>query len=136
MKKISGHCLCGTVSLNFSPKTETFAACHCGMCRKWAGNSMLSVEVNKDISFSGEDSITVYNSSEWADRGFCEKCGTHLFYRTKSGEFTCVPLGLLEDVDHLKFAMQIFIDRKPANFSFAEKTNVMTEKEVFAKFSP
>lgn len=135
-KLVSGVCLCKAVSVSFTLVKETFGACHCEMCRVWIGGPSLAVEGGDDVVFTGEESIGVYNSSEWAERGFCNKCGTHLFYRLKAGGFINFPLGLLQNVEHLKFDMQIFIDRKPAHYSFANKTDVMTEAEVFAKYAP
>lgn len=129
-----GSCLCGAVTVNLKLKGDTFGACHCGMCRKWAGSSALAVE-GTDVSFIGQDFISVFSSSEWGERGFCKQCGTHLFFRLKSGDFINFPIGLIEDVDHLKFAVQIFIDCKPKNYSFAEPTKMMTEKEFLKDIS-
>jgi hypothetical protein len=135
MNKVTGQCLCKGVSLKFSLVRDSFGACHCGTCRKWSGSSTLAVE-GKDVKFTGEEFITVYSSSQWAERGFCKRCGTHLFYRLKAGGFINFPLGLLEDAAHFKFATQIFIDKKPENYSFANETDLMTEAEVFAKYAP
>ena len=65
--------------------------------------------------------ITVYNSSEWAERGFCAMCGTHLFYRLKQIGLYHVPLGLFGDQVNPEFEKQVFIDKKPSNYSFKEK---------------
>jgi hypothetical protein len=40
-------------------------------------------------------------------------------------------VGLLDDSDAWTLSGQIFIDRKPSFFSFAEKTENLTEDEVF-----
>lgn len=134
-KKIKGSCLCKAVSVSFEVKRHAFDACHCGMCRKWGGGPALSVDAAGDIQFTGEESIARYSSSEWAERGFCKQCGTHLFYHLKNASFYNFPLGLLENTEDFKFQTQIFIDRKPAGYSFAEKTELMTEAEVFAKYT-
>ncbi len=136
MAKDTGTCLCGSVSITADFETKTFGACHCGMCRKWAGGPGLMVNDPQNIKFKGEENITVYDSSAWAQRGFCKKCGTHLFYRLKQGDFINFPLGLFPDQDSYKFRSQIFTDRKPKSYDFANKTENMTEAEVFAKFAP
>ncbi|NIT13149.1 MAG: GFA family protein, partial [Candidatus Dadabacteria bacterium] len=51
------------------------------MCRKWCGGPLMAVNCGTDVTFEGEDNITVYDSSSWAERGFCSGCGSHLFYR-------------------------------------------------------
>jgi hypothetical protein len=135
-KAVKGTCLCGSVEVSFTLEKETFGACHCGMCRKWAGGPALAVEGGKDVTFKGEEFISVFESSDWAERGFCKRCGTHLFYRIKAGGFINFPLGLLQGVDNLKFDLQIYIDKKPDQYSFADKTVQMTEAEVIAKYTP
>lgn len=134
-KTARGTCLCGSVTLSFKIQKETFDACHCGMCRKWGGGPALSVDAGSQMVFTGTEFISTYQSSDWAERGFCNKCGTHLFYHLKPTGFRNVPLGLLENADQLKFDLQIFIDKKPLNYSFANQTKLMTQKEVFALYS-
>lgn len=130
-----GTCLCGAVTVNFHLNEKVFDVCHCSMCRKWSGGPAMTVDAGTTISFQGTEFITTYSSSDWAERGFCKKCGTHLFYRLKESGFSNVPLGLLENSQHFKFHLQIFIDMKPEQYSFANKTEQMTEAEVFAKYS-
>ena len=88
------------------------------------------------MTFDGEDSIQVYDSSDWAERGFCGKCGSHLFYRLKESQQYMVPAGLLDGGDDLVFDHQVFIDRKPSYYDFANETQNMTEAEVFEKYAP
>lgn len=132
--EVNGSCLCGKVKINASTENKTFDACHCSICRKWGGGPVMTVHVKPDMKISGEDSVTAYSSSEWAERGFCKNCGSHLFYRLKDGSAAFLLVGILENTADFKFNMQIFIDKKPANYSFAEPTEKLTEAEFFAKF--
>lgn len=129
-------CLCGSVKMTFPLEKKVFDACHCGMCRKWSGGPLMTVEAGSHINFEGKDSISIYNSSAWAERGFCKNCGTHLFYRVKESQVCFVPVGLIEGSEKFNFHMQIFVDRKPDSYNFVEKTGQMTEAEVFAMFAP
>lgn len=104
------------------------------MCRNWGGGPFLTVHAENPVQFTGEEHITRFESSPWAQRGFCNKCGTHLFYHLK-GKFYAVPLGLLEDSDKFEFKMQIYTDCRPESYEFANKTKMMTEAEIIAKFS-
>lgn len=135
MKEATGTCLCGSVTVSFPMKEEIFDACHCGMCRKWGGGPGMTVAASGKPTFKGEEFITTYNSSDWAERGFCNKCGTHLFYRLKQSDFINFPLGLIKDNEKFEFHVQIYVDCKPDNYSFTNKTEMMTEAEVIAKFS-
>ena len=94
------------------------------------------VSCGGDAEFGGEENIAVYDSSEWAERGFCINCGSHLFYRLKGQTDYQIPVGIFEDQGGYTFALQVFVDSKPEFYSFANKTKEMTEKEVIAEFAP
>ena len=132
----SGRCLCGAISMTARKADTAVGACHCDMCRRWGGGPLMAVDCGTDVSIDGEDRIRVYDSSPWAERGFCADCGTHLFYRLKdSGQFI-VPVGLFEENGAFDFQSQVFIDEKPSYYSFANETSDMTGAEVFAKYGP
>lgn len=131
-----GACLCGAVCFTAANVSKHVGACHCGMCRKWGGGPLMAVHCGDDVVFGGEnDAIVHYDSGEWADRGFCKNCGSHLFYRLKHGNQYIMPVGLFENQDEFEFNHQVFIDKKPNFYSFANETNDMTEAEVFEKYS-
>jgi len=136
MNEGKGHCLCGTVKFTVKNMKNSVEACHCGMCRRWGGGPLMCVECGSDVTFEGEENITVYNSSDWAERGFCKKCGSHLFYRLKDSHEHQLPAGLFDHQKNFHFDLQVFTDRKPAFYSFANETKEMTEAEVIEKFAP
>lgn len=45
-----------------------------------------------------------------------------------------VPVGLFDDQETFIFESQVFIDKKPAFYSFSNKTNDMTEAEIFEMY--
>lgn len=129
-----GRCLCGSVTCTAAEADTHVGACHCDMCRRWGGGPLLAVECGAEVRFDGGEHITVFDSSEWAERGFCSRCGTHLFYRLKtSGEYM-IPAGLLDDQSALSLTSQIFIDRKPGYYRFANETEELTEAQVFEMY--
>ena len=129
---VKGSCLCKAVKVSTTSTNNEVGACHCGMCRKWGGSSLLVIDCSSDVSFEGEENIEVYQSSDWAERGFCKKCGSHLFHRLKQNNQHYIPVGIFDDRKGLVFDHQIFIDEKPEFYSFANKTKNMTGEEVFA----
>lgn len=133
--QIMGSCLCGGVTIVIASEKETFDVCHCGMCRKWGGGPAFTIDGGDDFEIKGIELIATYNSSAWAERGFCSRCGTHLFYRLKEADFRNFSFGLFTGTDDFKFQTQIFIDSKPRNYEFANSTENLTEAEVLAKFS-
>lgn len=136
-KAVSGQCLCGAVSYTAQLENEEFGACHCEMCRRWTGGINLSFDGGKDVEISG-DSLVRFDSSPWAERGFCGKCGSSLFYRSKANNGYHISVGSLTDkslLSSMKFASQIYIDSKPKSYEFANTTSNMTEAEVIAFYS-
>jgi hypothetical protein len=132
--KAKGRCLCGSIELHVELSTTEVAACHCGMCRKWSGGPMLVIDGGELTKISNEAMVTRYPSSEWAERGFCSGCGTHLFYFLKPNNQYHFPAGLLDSEPYYQFSHQIFIDEKPAYYQFSNQTQDLTGAEVFAQF--
>jgi len=129
-----GSCLCGAVKLSVRLEKASVDACHCSMCRKWGGGPLLSVICAEPVTFTAGQPV-FYDSSAWAERGFCGKCGTHLLYRLKNGKFDSLSVGVLEgDIDWV-FDLQVYIDEKPAYYCFANQTKTMTRAEVEALFN-
>jgi len=133
-KDNKGSCLCGAVTINAQTVSHKVGVCHCSMCRKWSGGSLIAVEASGKVSFTGEENISRYQSSDWARRGFCNKCGSHLFYHLVENDQYIIPAGLFDDDSGFELEHQIFIEEKPHYYSFAEETKNMTGAEVFAEF--
>ncbi|MDV3002528.1 MAG: hypothetical protein N5P05_004183 (plasmid) [Chroococcopsis gigantea SAG 12.99] len=131
---MKGNCFCGTITVR-TPDKKTVDACHCGMCRRWGGGPALGIPCGADVEIENAQKLKVYRSSDWAERAFCSECGTHIFYRLlPTGEYF-VPAGLFQDGIEFEFTEQIFIDKKPPYYAFANPTVNLTEAEVFAKFT-
>ncbi|CAM2070486.1 GFA family protein [Sulfidibacter corallicola] len=136
ISEITGGCLCNGTRLTAKNVSKRVGACHCGTCRKWSGGPFMALDCGTEVTLEGEENITVFNSSMWAERGFCNKCGCHLFYRLKGNQQYIVPVGLLENRDEFEMDHQVFIDEKPEYYAFANETEDMTGAEVFAKYGP
>lgn len=130
--KLSGGCLCGAVRFTVEPGSREFGTCHCSMCRRWTAGLFLSVECEDRFEIEDNSSLGVYRSSEWADRGFCKKCGTPLFYRLVGPDHYAVSLEALDDRRGFAFASEIFIEDKPPYYDFANDTRRMTGAEALA----
>ena len=134
-KTHTGSCLCQSVTVETDKLDTGVGVCHCSMCRKWSGGPWLATDCGDAVRFTGEEHISRYDSSEWAERGFCKQCGTHLFYRIKAKNQYIMSVDLFSDVGpDMVMDHQIFIDEKPAYYDFANETKNMTGAEVFAQF--
>jgi len=132
---MQGKCLCGAVRIT-TPDAVDMNACHCGMCRRWGSGPYMSVHAGSNVTITGADRIRTFRSSDWAERAFCGECGTHLYYRLLPTNDHELSIGIFQDGPEFVFREQIFIDRKPRTYSFANDTENLTEAEVFAKFAP
>ena len=132
---ISGGCLCGAVRFTATPKNREIGACHCSMCRKWSAGPFLVLDCQGTLKVDDTTNLGVYRSSEWAERCFCKRCGTPLFYRLVGKDFNAVSAEAFDNREGYEFKTQIFIDEKPAYYDFANKTKNMTGPEVFAAFA-
>lgn len=131
---MQGHCLCQAVTID-APDVADIGLCHCSMCRRWGGGPMFAVHVPQGVHISGEDSVSVYPSSDWVERAFCRHCGSHLFYKLlPTGEYI-LSAGLFQSQD-FTLTGQIFIDEKPDWYAMENQTETMTGAQVFAKFAP
>ena len=108
----NGSCLCGAVTIKAKAMSTDVGACHCNFCRKWTGGPLMTVDCKSDVEIDGQEHVSVFKSSDWAERGFCSHCGSHLFYRLKQHNQYIVPDGLF-DPDQMRFDHQIFVDEKP-----------------------
>jgi hypothetical protein len=96
---------------------------------------MLAVHCGPGVRFDGRENVSVYASSQWAERAFCKHCGTHLYYKLlATGEYF-VPAGAFES-DDFELASQIYFDKKPGYYSFANQTPTLTEQQVVEQYSP
>jgi hypothetical protein len=133
--KLTGRCMCGAVDFVATANQPTVAACHCDMCRRWSSGPYFEVSC-RNVVFKGEDSITKIRSSEWAERGFCNKCGSNLFYHIIDSDEFQVSAGLFDDQSNLRLSLQVFVDSKPPYYALADRTQTMTAAEVYAAYAP
>ena len=133
---MQGSCLCGAVRFTASPKDREVGACHCSMCRKWTAGPFMVRDCGDTLKVENEGNLGVYRSSEWAERCFCKKCGSALFYRLVQNGNCYASAEAFDDRADYALTSQVFIDEKPAYYEFANHTHNMTGAELFAAFAP
>ncbi len=76
-----GGCQCGAIRYRADSLRRDSHVCHCRMCQKAAGNffmALVGVPLS-DLHWT-RGKAAVFSSSEHVRRGFCQACGTPLFY--------------------------------------------------------
>jgi hypothetical protein len=108
------------------------------MCLRWAGGPWMGVHVTS-IDWTSDATLATVKSSQWAERGFCNRCGSGLFYRlTAEGKLqgsTSVSLGALDDTSGITVVREWFIDKKPDCYSIEGERERITEAQAFAMFT-
>ena len=133
MAAMNGRCLCGAVRYTAQDVETHHHVCHCGMCRRWAGAPLFATAVGS-VEFESERELSRYDSSEWAQRGFCRACGSGLFYLLKPTEQYFMAVGSFEDPGAFELTTEIYVDHKPRGYAFAGELEAVTEAQVLARF--
>lgn len=106
------------------------------MCRRWSGGAGLFVAATDGTVFEDETHLVRYRSSSWAERGFCGKCGTTLFYFLRPTQAYMMSVGAFDDQAPFRLVREIFIDAKPGGYSFVGDHERWTAAETFARLAP
>lgn len=127
------RCLCGGVEVHLSNLPNTVGVCHCAMCRRWTSGPWMAVQA-PGSTISG-DTLAVFSSSAFAERGFCSRCGTHIFHRPKDGPELAISAGLLPS-GSLTITREIFHDAKPLWYRFEAQSQKRSALAMAAEWGP
>jgi hypothetical protein len=105
----SGGCLCGAVRFQAVAPLRSFIACHCGQCRKQSGHytAMTGVPLDR-FALTLEDGLGWYRASEAAERGFCRKCGSLLFWKPTGEQRISISGGAFDGSTGARIEKHIF----------------------------
>jgi hypothetical protein len=81
-----GGCFCGCVRYRVTGAVKFVAHDHCSICRRTSGAAFVTwcgVKEEQLALVDGDGDLTTFASSADAQRQFCKRCGSHLFFRSK-----------------------------------------------------
>ncbi len=120
-KIIRGNCLCGAVSVTARAPLGDISACHCEMCRKWSGSFLMGIEMPRDaLTITGP--VKTYQSSEFAERGWCDICGSAIWFRDTKGpgaEYIELVPGLFQNAGGASLVREVYADNCPEGYALA-----------------
>jgi hypothetical protein len=109
--RATGGCLCGAVRFTVRGPLRDVVNCHCGQCRRFHGHfGAYSAAAVGDLAIEGEASLRWFHSSQTARRGFCQVCGSSLFWQMLGGPSVAIAAGSLDAPTGLKTIRHIFTD--------------------------
>jgi len=95
--RATGSCLCGAVRYEINGPLRKVVYCHCEQCRKTSGHFVAATAVDHEHLHITEDSgLTWFESSDIAKRGFCNQCGSSLFWSPSHGQYMGIMAGALD----------------------------------------
>jgi hypothetical protein len=109
----TGQCLCGSVQYRSEGPWRDVISCHCHTCRRTSGHFWAATAVPADLLDIHKDTGLVwFASSPVARRGFCNRCGSSLFYQHKDKSYIAVAAGTLDHPSDLKLVEEVFTHEK------------------------
>ncbi len=111
-----GSCLCGGVQFVGHGQWGDISYCHCGQCHKQTGHIFASTNIAMSgFTFIKQETLQWYESSNFAQRGFCRQCGSVLFWKLNDNSYMSVLVGAIDgDKSHFKAAKHIYCkDKQP-----------------------
>jgi hypothetical protein len=109
-KLIKGSCCCGEIAYT-AKAIQPLWYCHCQQCRKMTGHHMAAAQVSlNDIEIKGE--AKWYYVSDSSRHGFCENCGSQVFWRNDNNDFLSITGGSIDDAPTLQVAGHVFVGEK------------------------
>ena len=120
---ITGRCLCGAVMITVAGAHDPrVGACHCRMCQRWSGGLFVCFTAEASaVTVTGE--VSRFRSSTFAERAFCPRCGSHLWFNdvepgSEPQRYELMP-GLFDAARHWPLRSEIYIDRALASLQLA-----------------
>jgi len=111
--ELTGGCLCGGVRYELATHPKTITACHCSQCRRMTGHYMAAALVKKSkLNITESRGLSWYRSSSIARRGFCNECGSTLFWDGDALDEIGIAAGTLDDTSEIKLTAHVFAPDK------------------------
>ena len=106
---ISGGCLCGGVRYEVTGKLRNIITCHCEQCRRSSGHFVAATACRREhFKLVRQDSLQWFSAVPGHRRGFCNVCGSSLFFEETGGPRVSIAAGSLDTPQGLTIAAQIF----------------------------
>lgn len=108
-----GSCLCGAVAYEVHGPLRDVIACHCSQCRKQTGHYMAATAASREhFKLVRDDELRWYRSSGAAQRGFCGRCGSVLFWSRDGGPYISITAGTIDGPTGVRTEGHIFCASK------------------------
>lgn len=130
---MQGQCMCGDVQVQVAALGPGTSACHCEMCQKWTGGTYVAVHAaHADATFAGP--VKTRDTSDWARRGWCDSCGSTLFYQMQDSGDYGIAAGLFPEALTRPITIEYYTEKAANGVTFAGDHIRLTTQETLAHF--
>ena len=107
----TGGCHCEGVRYRLVGEIRGIINCFCSQCQKTTGHHFAATQANLDqFELLSDKTLSWYDASSTARRGFCNKCGSSLFWQKHGTDTMSITAGTLDQPTGLKTVQNIFVD--------------------------
>jgi len=114
-EKLTGGCQCGGLRYEWLKKPTHSTVCYCRMCQKASGQPFMGLTGGKRENLQWtQGTLSIFKSSNMAERGFCRDCGTPLTYAFEGTGNISVTINSLDDPEAMPPTLQYGVESKVA----------------------
>ncbi len=114
---LTGGCQCGAVRYEWATRPAYASVCYCRMCQKASGQPLMGFAGGKREHLRWtRGAPSIFKSSNLAERGFCNQCGTPLTYAFAGTGRISVAINSLDDPEAMPPTRQYGIESKVSWF--------------------
>ena len=132
---MKGQCLCGAVRVTAERLSAEISACHCALCTRWSGSVQMGMEAPEDV-VTVDGPVRTYRSTPFAERAWCDRCGSALWLRNvegpETGVYEFVP-GLFENAGGARLTRVVYADCATGGMELAGDLRRVTKAEYEAQ---
>lgn len=125
---LQGQCLCQAVTFTITQPPQRVSHCHCRMCQRQHGAAFatyLSVP-HASLQLTGTGALRWYRSSPEVLRGFCQLCGSSLFWhhQQEPDDLIAVAVAALDNPPIFGEIRHLCVDERAPWCPFVEPNSV------------
>jgi hypothetical protein len=117
----TGHCLCGSVTFEFTGEPVATAVCHCDHCQRQNGGAFSVNLIMHESQLTINGTLSTYEDrgengdAVYVRRRFCPGCGASIVSELAQRDgIVAVKAGVLDDKSQVKPSVEVWcVDRQP-----------------------
>ncbi|MEM7219705.1 MAG: GFA family protein [Pseudomonadota bacterium] len=109
----TGGCACGAIRYRVTGPLRQIIACHCAQCRRTSGHFVAATACRRQhLELVNDSTLKWFRAIPGYRRGFCQLCGSSLFFEADDEDRCSIAAGSLDDDSGLRIAAHIFCEEQ------------------------